>query len=116
MKDQEGLHRKSMYLNALILIYQLLGGYVLFCVITQPKVSFFNTLCKTCRSHVQGSISHRRKPEVTQFIVGFAVHKTKNCSLHDKVIYSVKTQHISVINTINLATCFGSPKHFQDDS
>ena len=26
---------------------------------------------------------------------------------NDKVIYSVKTQHILVIITINLATCFG---------
>jgi hypothetical protein len=30
-----------------------------------------------------------------------------------KVIYSVKTQHILVISTINLATCFGSLNHLQ---
>jgi hypothetical protein len=36
--------------------------------------------------------------------------------LDDKVIYSVKTQHILIINTINMATCFGSLNHLQDNS
>jgi hypothetical protein len=35
---------------------------------------------------------------------------------NDKVIYSVKTQHILVINTINLATRFGSLNHLQANS
>jgi len=35
---------------------------------------------------------------------------------NDAVIYSVKTQHVSVINTINLATCFGSLNHLQANS
>jgi hypothetical protein len=30
-----------------------------------------------------------------------------------KVIYSVKTQHVLVINTVNLATCFGPLNHLQ---
>ena len=34
----------------------------------------------------------------------------------DKFIYSVKKQHILVINTKNLATCFGSLDHFQPNS
>ena len=33
-----------------------------------------------------------------------------------KVIYSVKTQHILIINIINLATCFGSLNHLQANS
>jgi len=36
--------------------------------------------------------------------------------LEGKVIYSVKTQHILVINTMNLATCFGSLNHLQANS
>ena len=48
-----------------------------------------------------------------------------NISLHrshpdvlwnDKIIYSVKTQHFSVIDIINLATCFGSLNHLQANS
>ena len=89
---------------------------MLFCVITQPKVYFFNTVCKTCLSHVQGPINHKRNNEVTQFIVGFAAHKSEHCSLHNKVIYSAKAQHISVIKSISLATYFVSPKHLEDDS
>ena len=34
----------------------------------------------------------------------------------DKLIYSVKTQHILVISTTNLATCFGSLNHLQANS
>jgi len=36
--------------------------------------------------------------------------------LNVKVIYSVKTQHILVINIVNLATCFGSLNHLQASS
>ena len=35
---------------------------------------------------------------------------------NDKVIYSVKTQNILIINTIKLATCFGSLNHPQANS
>jgi len=35
---------------------------------------------------------------------------------NDKAICSVKTQHILVINTINLATCFRSLNHLQANS
>jgi hypothetical protein len=35
---------------------------------------------------------------------------------NDEVIYSVKTQHILLINTTNLATCFGPLNHLQANS
>jgi len=34
----------------------------------------------------------------------------------DQAIQSVKTQHILVINAMNLATCFGSLNHLQANS
>jgi hypothetical protein len=33
-----------------------------------------------------------------------------------KLIYSVKTQHILLMNTVNLAACFGSLNHLQANS
>ena len=77
---------------------------MLLCLIKQPILQFFNTVCKTYLFNVQVSMNPRRKYEMTQFIVGFAAHKTRNCSSHETVIYSAKTQYISVMNPMNLVT------------
>jgi len=50
----------------------------------------------------------------SQYICTIGIFYSVN--YNNKVIYSVKTQHTLVINTINLATCFGSLNHLQVNS